>query len=87
MKVTVEVDDDIVREFLEQERLHIFRQIITDITLETYPYRHQVGNVFDDTELFNSINKLIEYYGGKKVDWEQMYTINEALKKHSVHDD
>lgn len=87
MKVTVDLDDGLVREFLEQERLHIFRQIIDDITLETYPYRHQVGNVFDDIELFKAVNKMIEYYGGKNADWEVMYTINESLKKHSVHDD
>lgn len=87
MRVTVDLDDGSVLEYLEQERLHIFQQIMDDINLETYPYRHQVGNVFDDIDYFKAVNKMIQYYNGKSVDWEQMYTINESLKKHSVHDD
>lgn len=87
VNIDPDLDDGVVREFLEKERLHIFQQIIDDINLDTYPYKHQVGNVFDGIELFKAVNRMVEYYGGDGADWDAMYSINESLKKHPVHDD
>jgi len=87
IEAEIDIDDKFMLSALESERQHIYENIIRDINIGMYPMRHHVGNVIDDVTLFNSINTLIEHYGGKKRDWSEMYTAMRDGQEHPVHDE
>lgn len=87
VQVEIDIDDKLILSNLEAERQHVFETLVRDINVDVYPMLHHVCNVIDDVNVLNSMNNLIEYYGGKKKTFFEMYTAMGEKQKHPVHDE
>lgn len=76
MKIEVDVDDEFIRQVMEDNRSWIFSEILERVVSDVYPRPHNMGDLEENMKYYNALNVIIEFYGGENIPLREMFERN-----------